>query len=374
MVPPTRTAPGASSPPALRTNAPPGSQASRCCVLRTYTWCASIGAGSGPIGTVVTKRGGLAVARRAGADRPGGEPPGRGPVDADCATVSRMSMTTNLSRRAFLAMAGAVPFAASALAQSRHVPVGLELYSVRGELMKDLPGTVTAVAKMGYQVVEFYSPYFKWSTQEAKDVRKLLDDLGIRCPSTHNSPQYITAENIGKAVELNQIIGSKYIILASPPKVSGHDGWKEFADQLSKAAETLRGKGMATGFHNHAMEWKPIEDGKRPMDIIAANTPKDVVLQLDVGTTLEAGADPVQWIKANPGRITSIHLKDWAKGERGYAVAFGEGDAPWKQIFQAAESTGGVEYYLIEQERAGPEGELAMARRCLENYKKMRSA
>ena len=109
---------------------------------------------------------------------------------------------------------------------------------------------------------------------------------------------------------------------------------------------------MATGYHNHQAEWRAI-DGKRPMDVLAASTPKDVVLQLDVGTCVEAGADPVAWINANPGRIRSIHCKDWGAGaDRGYAVAFGEGDAPWKKIFDAAEATGGVEYYLIEQEES----------------------
>ena len=281
----------------------------------------------------------------------------------------------SLSRRAFLAMAGAAPFAASAFAQSKRVPVGLELYSVRGELMKDLPGTVRAVAKMGYQVVEFYSPYFNWTTEQAKDVRKLLDDLGIKCLSTHNGPPAIAADGLSKAIELNQIIGSKYIVLASAGKVSGADGWKTFAGQLATAAEKLRGHNMATGFHNHQVEWRPLDSGERPIDIIAANTPKDVVLQLDAGTSVEAGADPVAWIKANPGRIKSIHLKDWGKGEgRGYNVAFGEGDVPWKGIFAAAEATGGVEYYLIEQEHAGPDGELAMAQRCLANYRKMQTS
>ena len=129
---------------------------------------------------------------------------------------------------------------------------------------------------------------------------------------------------------------------------------------------------MATGFHNHQVEWKPFESGERPMDVLAKNTPKDVVLQLDAGTAVEMGVDPVAWIKANPGRIKSIHLKDWGKGEgRGYTVAFGEGDVQWKALFQAAESTGGVEYYLIEQEHAGPDGEIAMAQRCLNNYRKM---
>ena len=108
------------------------------------------------------------------------------------------------------------------------------------------------------------------------------------------------------------------------------------------------------------------------MDILAAGTPKDVVLQLDVGTTVEVGTDPVAWIKANPGRIKSMHLKDWGAGEeRGYAVAFGEGDAPWKAIFAAAESVGGIEYYLIEQETSAPGQSFAMMQKCLDNYKKL---
>jgi sugar phosphate isomerase/epimerase len=278
----------------------------------------------------------------------------------------------DLSRRTFLALAGAMPFAASLLAQMKKVPVGIELYSVRGELKKDLKATVTAVAKMGYEVVEFYSPYLDWTPDAAKDIRKLLDDLGIKCLSTHNGAQTVRAEALPKAIELNQIIGSKSIIVASAGKIVDVDGWKAFAATLTAAADQLRPLGMTTGFHNHQVEWRPVGD-TRPMDILAAGTPKDFVLQLDAGTCVEAGADPVAWIKAHPGRIKSIHLKDWGKGEgRGYAVAFGEGDVQWKPLLAAAEATGGVEFYLIEQEHAGPGGELAMAQRCLDNYRKLR--
>jgi sugar phosphate isomerase/epimerase len=269
-------------------------------------------------------------------------------------------------------MAGTVPFAASVLGQAKKVPVGIELYSVRDELKKDLRGTVTAVAKMGYEVVEFYSPYFDWTIEQAKEYRKLLDDLGIKCLSTHNSVTAIGPDNIQKAIELNQIIGSKYIIVASAGKVVDLAGWKTLAATFTTAAERLRPLGMATGFHNHQVEWRPVE-GQRPMDIIAAGTPKDFVLQLDAGTCVEVGADPVAWIKAHPGRTKSIHLKDWGKGEgRGYAVAFGEGDVPWKPMLDAAEAVGGIEYYLIEQEVPAADGAIAMAQRCLANYKKMR--
>lgn len=284
-----------------------------------------------------------------------------------------MKSAHEISRRSFLVFAGALPFAARALAAFKDVPVGLELYSVRDELAKDLNGTVTAVAKMGYKVVEFYSPYFDWTPEQAKNVRKLLDDLGLQCRSTHNGGPSFTADGLKKAIELNQIIGSKYIIMASPGgKITGADGWKSVADKLTSAAEQLRPIGMSTGYHNHQAEWAPV-DGKRPMDIIAAGTSKDIALQFDVGTCLEAGANPVEWIKANPGRIRSMHCKEWSKA-KGYAVAFGEGDAPWKEILDAAESTGGIEYYLIEQEQAGTEGQFAMAQRCLENWKKLRAS
>jgi sugar phosphate isomerase/epimerase len=268
-------------------------------------------------------------------------------------------------------MTAALPFAAAALkAAAKNVPVGLELYSVRGELAKDLPGTITAVGKMGYEVVEFYAPYLNWTTETAKDVRKRLDDLGVKCHSTHNGGPSFTEDGLKKAIELNQIIGSKYLIMSSAPRATGIDSWKAVAQQLTSISEKLKPLGLATGYHNHQIEWRPLE-GQRPMDVIAAGTPKDVVLQFDVGTCVEVGADPIAWINAHPGRIKSVHCKDWSK-EKGYAVAFGEGDAPWKKIFEAVEKNGGVEYYLVEQEIAGPDGEIAMVRHCLDNWKQLR--
>ena len=171
-----------------------------------------------------------------------------------------MSEHNEISRRKFLQTAAVAPFAASAIAaMQKNVPVGLELYSVRDELIKDLPGTVTAVAKMGYQVVEFYSPYLEWTPQAAKDVRKLLDDLGIQCRSTHNGPPSFTPDGLKKATELNQIIGSKTIIMASAGKVVDLAGWEKVAAQLAAAAEQLRPLGMSTGYHNHqssGSRWK----------------------------------------------------------------------------------------------------------------------
>jgi sugar phosphate isomerase/epimerase len=272
-----------------------------------------------------------------------------------------------LSRRSFLAISAVMPWAFAARA-AKSIPTGLELYSVRNELKKDPEGTVRAVAQMGYQGVEFYAPYFEWPETQTKQMRKLLDDLGIRCFSTHNDNAYLSAEKIGRTRDMNLILGSNYVVMASSDAKPSLDGWKAIADSLNVAADHLESAGLKVGYHNHQLEFTPVEN-QRPMEILAKNTKPSIMLQLDVGTCVEAGSDPVAWIRANPGRIHSLHLKDWSpEPAKGYTVLFGEGAAPWKNIFEAAESAGGVEYYLIEQE-GSRFGELETARRCLQSIR-----
>ena len=272
-----------------------------------------------------------------------------------------------LSRRSFLAFSAMLPWALSARG-AKSIPTGLELYSVREELKKDAEGTVRAVAQMGYQCVEFYAPYFEWSESQTKQMRKLLDDLGIQCFSTHNDSSYLGAEKISRARDRNLILGSKYIVMASSDPKPGLDGWKAIAEALNAAADQLESSGLKAGYHNHRREFIPVEN-QRPIEILAKNTKPSIMLQLDVGTCLEAGSDPVAWIRANPGRIRSLHLKDWSpEPAKGYKVLFGEGAAEWKNIFEAAESAGGVEYYLVEQE-GSRYSELETARRCLQSFR-----
>jgi len=178
-----------------------------------------------------------------------------------------------------------------------------------------------------------------------------------------------------KAIDLNKILGARFIVMASAGRVTGIDGWKSLAGTLTGACEKFKAVGLRAGYHNHQAEFQVVE-GKRPIEVLAANTPREFMLQFDVGTCVEVGSDPVAWIKANPGRIDSLHLKDWAPGtaadNKGYRVLFGEGVCPWPQIFDAAESAGGVEYYLIEQE-GSRFPELETAQRCLDSWKKMRA-
>jgi sugar phosphate isomerase/epimerase len=255
-----------------------------------------------------------------------------------------------------------------ATAAATAIPVGLEMYSVRDALTKDPTGTVRAVAAMGYQGLEFYAPYFAWSEAQAKDMRKLLEELKIRCFSTHNDSDYFSGDKLQHARELNWILGSKYLVMASSRAEPGLEGWHEVADTLNAAAETLEPHGLRAGYHNHQLEFT-LTDGVRPIDVLAKNTKPSVMLQLDVGTCIEAGADPVAWIKANPGRIRSMHCKDWSpEPGKKYSVLFGEGVAPWKSLFHAAENGGGIEYYLVEQE-GSRFPELETAEKCLQGFR-----
>jgi sugar phosphate isomerase/epimerase len=282
-----------------------------------------------------------------------------------------MTNGSGFSRREFLAMTAAgipalaaVPCLLSGAETGGKIPVGLELYSVRDELKRDLEGTVRAVGKMGYQCVEFYAPYFDWTESQTKQMRKLLDDLGIKCYSTHNSAANFSGENLAKARDWNLILGCKYVVMASSEAKTTLAEWEKLAEVLNSANEQLERAGLRAGYHNHRVEFTPI-DGRRPIEILAEKTRPSVMLQLDVGTCLEAGSDPVTWIRANPGRIRSIHCKDWAPGAgKGYQVLFGEGVADWKGIFAAAENGGGVEYYLVEQE-GSRFPELETAQKCL---------
>ena len=282
-----------------------------------------------------------------------------------------MTNRLTLSRRGFVSgITAALPLAALAASGGKHIPVGLELFSVRSELKKDESATLQQVAKMGYECVEFYAPYAEWTTDHAKEVRKQLDDIGIKCYSTHNGLSSFNGDGLSKAIELNQILGSKYIVLSNAGNVTTADGWKAVAEKLDDGNSKMKAAGIHSGYHNHQLEWKPV-DGQIPMQILADNTDKSVMLQLDVGTCVEVGSDPVAWINSHPGRIRSLHLKEWSK-DTGYKALFGEGSSPWKQILSAAETKGGVEFYLIEQEGSRfPEFE--SADRCLVAFRNLKS-
>ncbi|MDQ2732237.1 MAG: sugar phosphate isomerase/epimerase, partial [Armatimonadota bacterium] len=127
---------------------------------------------------------------------------------------------------------------------------------------------------------------------------------------------------------------------------------------------------MYTGYHNHTVEFTPL-DGELPWDTFFGNTRHEVVMQLDTGNALEGGADPTPFLSRYPGRALTVHLKEHSTSDPNALV--GEGDIHWPTIFALCEGQGGTQWYIVEQESyAHPP--LECVDRCLQNLRKMGKA
>ena len=263
--------------------------------------------------------------------------------------------TQSLSRREFLktCSAAAAAFAAANPSQlfaagdygGKKIPFGLQLYSVRNECAKDLVGTVTAVAKMGYKAVEFAG----YHNRDASTLRKLLDDVGLKCCGTHFGLDALLGDNLAKTVEFNHTLGNPFLIAASLPGkyTKTRAGWQEAADRFNEAADKVKPHGMRVGYHNHSIEFTAI-DGELPWDTFFNRAKKEVVIQFDTGNGMAEGGDPMIFLKKHPGRTASVHVKPFSKAKPNALI--GDDEHPWKDIFRLCENGAGVEWYIIEYE------------------------
>lgn len=228
------------------------------------------------------------------------------------------------------------------------IPIALELYSVRDDCAKDLPGSLAKVAKMGYVGVEFAG----WHSTSAKDIRKMIDDNGLKMAGSHTPFGDVQDDKIEATVEFNKILGNKFLIIPGIPKeyTKDADAWKKLADFFNGVADKLKPHGMLTGYHNHTIEFKPL-DGKIPWDIFFSNTKKEVVMQVDTGNCMHGEGDPMEYLERYPGRAITVHLKEFSKTNK--QALLGEGDVPWQRVFDYCEKRGNTEWYIVEYEIPG---------------------
>ena len=280
-------------------------------------------------------------------------------------------------RRTFLSLAGS---SATLRAQTKtRIPLGLMLAGLHADFEKDCAALLGSIAKIGYDGVEFYGPYFYWTISYAKQVRSMLDDAGLKCFSTHNESPSFTPDGLTRTIELNRILGSQNIVAvrglaatAGPQAFHGFegqglDGWKRLAERLNQACERLRPLNMACGYHNHAVEFVTV-DSVRPIDLLASA--QDLLFHLDVALVGQGMKGSVAFIEKYPGRIQCVLCSDWPKNAKGHQPLLGEGQELWKQTFTAAESTGGVRFYLIQQE-SSDDAPMEAARKDVVNFRQL---
>jgi sugar phosphate isomerase/epimerase len=223
--------------------------------------------------------------------------------------------------------------------------IGVQLYSVRDDCAKDFPTTIAAIGRMGYEGVEFAGYYGR----SAEELRKMLDDAGLKCCGTHIGLEALLGDNLMATVKFNQTLGNKFLIV---PGLSGEhtksrEAWLETARIFNEIAAKLKPYGMHVGYHNHTGEVKDL-DGEKPFDTFFGHTSKDVVMQMDIGHMVHGGADPVAYLNKYPGRALTVHVKEW--DEKNPSAFVGEGSVQWKQVLPVLYRKSKTEWLTIEHE------------------------
>ena len=235
--------------------------------------------------------------------------------------------------------------------QHRIEKIGLELYTVRDLLKQDFEGTLARVAKIGYKEVEF-AGYFNDLNNlnpSPKRTREILSSDGLDAPATHVAYGMLSPENWPKVIEGSEILGHKYIVNPGidPQLQKTADGWKRAAETFNRAGKESMRSGIQFAYHNHVVEFKPI-DGQLPYDILLTECdPKLVKMEMDLGWAHKAGTDPLSYFAKYPGRFPVVHVKDFdANGEM---ADVGKGVIDWKAIFAKSELAG-IKHYFVEHD------------------------
>lgn len=255
------------------------------------------------------------------------------------------------------------------MANEKKIPIGLQLFSVRGEC-NNLPKALKSVADIGYVGVEpwgYPGDKLEWMGWKVKDIRKMLDDNGLKCCGIHLATGALMGDNLLRTIDLNHELGNKFLIIAADSQRMGAvNTIMELAGILNDVAEKLKPLGMFTGYHAHGFDFAKI-DGRPAWDILFSNTRQDVVMQMDIGNCAGGGGDPIGELKQFPGRARSVHLKDYG-GPPDSVIS--EGIADWDEIFRLCETTHNTEWYVVEEGSNDGLG-FDISKRSLEALKQM---
>jgi sugar phosphate isomerase/epimerase len=251
-------------------------------------------------------------------------------------------------------------------------PLGLQLYTLGSEFASDPDGMFAGLARIGYR--RFECDLFKMGKPAFRDA---ASRHGLSCTSVHLNPMaFERDEGFSAIVESAHAAGAAYaglpIFPFAPSLLSGNhdpieraiarigagrsvDDWKRTADLLNRRGAAFRKAGIRLFYHNHNVEFRPVE-GTTPFAVLLEGTdPALVSFELDVGWVAAAGLDPVAVIEAHPGRFRLIHVKDIKAGTpaklelKQIPAEVGSGSLDWRRLIATARRAGITEFF-VEQE------------------------
>ena len=280
-----------------------------------------------------------------------------------------------LTRREFLASLSAIGVAsacrtepsagraemagASGTPAPRLDAVGIQLYTVRREMQRDLPGTLARIAEIGYREVEFAGYFGRAPAQ----IRSELAAHGLTAPSTH-LPYELIASGWDRALDDAAAAGHQYVTVPWLPAEARRtlDGWRTVADRFNQAGEQATARGLRFAYHNHDFELARI-DGVVPFDVLLERTdPRHVGFQMDVYWLVKGGGNPLEYLRRHPARFSMLHIKDSAGPPDHAMVDVGDGVIDFGAILRLDRAQrGAVKHVFVEHDQ--PTDAMAFARK-----------
>lgn len=266
-----------------------------------------------------------------------------------------------MKRRTFLKQSAVLStgfLAMPELVFGRTPKIGLQLYTLRDIIGKDVPGVFSQISKAGYGEVEMFglTAENKFFGQPVKKIVELLNANNLTSPGGHYMPEDFLFKNgngddVKKLCGVANELGNSYIII---PWLSAEHRksivqYKILAERLNKAGEICKYAGIQLAYHNHDFEFVDL-NGEHGYDILLNNTDKDLLkMELDLYWVVKGGHDPISLFKAHPGRFHLWHVKDMNKNDKTQNTEIGNGTLDFKSIFASARLAG-VKHYIVEQE------------------------
>lgn len=241
-------------------------------------------------------------------------------------------------------------FAREANRRERIARIGLQLYTVRAEMQKDVAATLARAAQIGYREVEF-AGYFRLSPEQ---LRELIDQNGLTSPSVHTSIESLERDFAASAAAA-RVIGHEMLIVPSlnTRTLTNTAAWQGIAARFNALGRKARDAGLRFGFHNHAAEATAMADGATPYDILLGDTdPALVDFQMDLYWMIKAGGEPLAYFTSHPGRFRSVHVKDATPAPELAMRDVGAGSIDWKKIF-GQHAQAGIQHYMVEHDSPG---------------------
>jgi sugar phosphate isomerase/epimerase len=224
-------------------------------------------------------------------------------------------------------------------------PLGVQLYTLRGEMRASVEATLAEVAGIGYREVEF-AGYFNRTPAQ---LRSALGANRLTAPAAHVELGALEGEAAARTFEAARVIGHRYLVVAWTPQEWRRtlDDWRRVAERFNRVGEACRAAGLQFAYHNHDFEFRPLE-GRVPFDVLCEETdPGLVQIELDLYWITHGGGDPLAFMRRWPGRIPCVHVKD--RTADGRMVDVGAGAIDWRTLLGRRRQAG-IRHFFVEHD------------------------